>query len=147
MTDYMVEGLVKRRAALHGDMKRAQAELARMARDLETLDAALKIVAPDLDIPAIAPKMVKPPADWSRRGEMGRLCLDILRAAGKPLTTREIAAELIVRRGLTATPQLLNLMVRRVGGCLRDKRERGQVENAPTRGGLYLEWQLKQTGS
>lgn len=142
MTNYMVEGLMKKRAELHGELKRTQEDMARMARELETLDATLKIVAPDLDIPAIAPKMVKPPADWSHRGEMGRLCLDILRQAGKPLTSREIAAELIVRRGLTATPQLLNLMVKRVGGCLRDRRDQGLVENAPTRGGITLEWQL-----
>jgi len=36
MTDYMVTGLVKRRAALAGDMKCAQEALSQMARDLET---------------------------------------------------------------------------------------------------------------
>ena len=142
MTDYMVEGLVKRRAALAGEMKRTQAALAQMARDLETLDGALRIVAPDLDIPAIAPKMVKPPEDWSRRGEMSRVVLGMLRLSAKPLTAREMAAEMIVRRGLAATPQLVNLMTRRVATCLRDRRDQGLVENAPTRGGQWLEWRI-----
>ena len=146
MTDYMVEGLVKRRAALAGEMKRTQAALAQMARDLETLDGALRIVAPDLDIPAIAPKMVKPPEDWSKRGEMSRVVLGMLRLSAKPLTAREMAAEMIVQRGLAATPQLVNLMTRRVATCLRDRRDQGLVENAPTRGGQWLEWRISCNG-
>ena len=133
---------MKRRAALAGEMKAAQARMAQMARDLETLDNAIKLVAPDLDIPAIAPKMVKPPEDWSKRGEMSCQVFGILRASQKPLTSREIAAEMIVQRGLAATPKLLNLMTRRVAGCLRDKRERGLAENAETRGGQWLEWRI-----
>lgn len=142
MTDYMVEGLIKRRAKIAGEMKAAQERMAQMARDLETLDAALKLVAPDLDIQAIAPKFVKPPDDWSKRGEMSRQVFAILRTAGKPLTSREIAGQMIVNRGLAATPKLLNLMTRRVSSCLRDKRERGLAENAETRGGQWLEWRL-----
>ena len=138
----MVEGLVKRRAELAGEMKRLQARLAELARDLETLDGALRIVAPDLDIPAIAPKLVKPPEDWSKRGEMSRQVLAALRLSKKPLTAREIASQMIVERGLAATPKLLNLMTRRVAGCLRDKREQGLVENAPTPGGQWLEWRI-----
>ena len=142
MTDYMVEGLVKTRAELVGEMLRMQEQLACRARNLQTLDAALKLVAPDLDIPGIAPKMAKPPEDWSKRGEMSRVVFAILRTSQKPMTSREIAAEMIVQRGSAATPKLLNLMTHRVAGCLRDKREQGLVENAETRGGQYLEWRL-----
>lgn len=142
MTDYMVTGLVKRRSELAGEMLRAQAALGQMARDLETLDAAIKLVAPDLDIPAIAPKMVKPPEDWSKRGEMSRQIFAIMRVSGKPLTPREIAAQMIVQRGLASTPRLLALMTKRVSTCLRDRREQGLVRNAETRGGQYLEWEL-----
>ncbi len=138
----MITGLVKRRATLAGEMLRTQAALGQMVRDLETLDAALKLVAPDLDIPAIAPKMVKPPADWSRRGEMSRQVLTMLRLSAKPLTSREIAAQMIIGRGLAATPKLLNLMTKRVATCLRDRRDQGLVENAETRGGLWLEWRI-----
>lgn len=138
----MVTGLVKRRAELAGEMKATQARLGGMARDLETLDNAIKLVAPELDIPAIAPKMVKPPEDWSKRGEMSRQVFAIMRASQRPLTSREIASQMIVNRGLASTPKLLNLMTRRVAGCLRDKRERGLVENVETRGGLYLEWRI-----
>ncbi|MBA38443.1 MAG: hypothetical protein CMN61_08360 [Sphingobium sp.] len=142
MADYMVTGLVKRRAALAGDMKRAQEALSQMARDMETLDAAIKLVAPDMEIEAIAPKFVKPPEDWSRRGEMSRQVLSILRTSPKPLTAREIASRMIVDRGLAATPKLLNLMTRRVSTCLRDRREQGLVRNPDTRVGLWMEWEV-----
>lgn len=142
MTDYMVEGLIKRRAAIAGEMQAAQSRMAQLAADLETLDNALKLVAPDLDIPAIAPKMVKPPEDWSKRGEMSRQVFAIMRTANKPLTSREIAAQMVVNRGLAATPRLLNLMTRRVATCLRDRRDQGLVENIETRGGQWLEWRL-----
>ncbi|MEO1921611.1 MAG: hypothetical protein ABGW84_06970 [Sphingomonadaceae bacterium] len=142
MTDYMVEGLVKRRAKLAGEMKATQASLAQMARDLETLDNAIKLVAPDLDIPAIAPKMVKPPEDWSKRGEMSRQIFAIMRASQRPLTSREMAAAMIIQRGLASTPKLLNLMTRRVATCLRDRRDQGLVENVETRGGQWLEWRI-----
>ena len=142
MADYMVTGLVKRRAALAGDMKRAQEALSQMARDLEALDAAIKLVAPDMEIEAIAPKFVKPPEDWSRRGEMSRQVLSILRTSPKPLTAREIASRMIVDRGLAATPKLLNLMTRRVSTCLRDRREQGLVRNPDTRVGLWMEWEV-----
>jgi len=142
MTDYMVTGLIKRRAELAGEMKRTQAALGQMARDLETLDAAIKLVAPELDIPSIAPKMVKPPEDWSKRGEMSRVVLSIMRVANKPLTSREIAGQMIVQRGLAATPKLVGLMTKRVSTCLRDRRDQGLVGNVETRGGQYLEWVL-----
>lgn len=142
MTDYMVTGLVKRRAALAGDMQRTQEALAQMARDLETLDAAIRLVAPDLEIAAIAPKFVKPPEDWSRRGEMSRHVLSILRTSPKPLTAREIASRMIVDRGLAATPKLLNLMTRRASTCLRDRREQGLVRNPDMRVGLWMEWEV-----
>jgi hypothetical protein len=142
MTDYLIQGLVKRRAILAGDMKKAQNALSQMARDMEALDAAIRVIAPDMEIEAIAPKFTKPPADWSKRGEMSRVVLRLLRVATKPLTARELAGMMIVERGLAATPKMLNLMTRRVSTCLRDRREQGMVHNPDTRVGLWLEWEI-----
>ena len=55
---------------------------------------------------------------------------------------RAIAPEMVVDRGLSATPQLMNLITRRVATCLRDRRDQGLVENAPTRGWQWLEWRI-----
>jgi hypothetical protein len=142
MTDYMVTGMMKRRAELAGELTQLQARLGELARNLETMDAALKLVAPDLDIPAIAPRIIKPPEDWSKRGEMSRVVLSILRVSRKSMTSREIAAEMIVQRGLVATPQLLNIMSKRIAGCLRDKRDRGLVRVASDPQAFWLEYEI-----
>ncbi|MBK6297858.1 MAG: hypothetical protein IPF48_07720 [Sphingomonadales bacterium] len=142
MTDYMVTGLLKKRAAIAGEIKHHQESLARCAADLETLDATLRIVAPHLDIQPIAPKTFKPPAHWSKRGEMSRVVLDILRVARSPYTSRDIAAQMIVQRGMVATPQLLNVMSKRVATALRGLRDKGTVRNAGSPQAFWLEWEI-----
>ncbi len=52
------------------------------------------------DIKGQEPKAFRPPKDWSRRGEMTRIILSILRQAAEPLTTRDIALQLLVERAL-----------------------------------------------
>ena len=138
----MVTGLVKRRAEIAGEIGKLQTRMAECSRDLETLDATLKIVAPELDIPAIAPKMFKPPEHWSKRGEMSRVVLDILRVARGSMTSRDIAAQMIVQRGMAVTPKLANLMSKRVATALRTMRDKGMVRNPGSPTAFWLEWDL-----
>ena len=46
-------------------------------QDLGHIDATLRIVASDMAVEAIRPKAFRPPADWSKRGEMTRMVLAI----------------------------------------------------------------------
>ncbi len=142
MTDYVVTGLVKRRAELTGEIERAHETLRDMLVDLESLDATQLMFAPDFQVEAIKPKTFRPPKDWSRRGEMTRIILSILRQAAEPLTTRDIALQLLVERALDKSDQkLLRLMTKRVGVALRLQRHKGaaQCEQGP---GQYILWQI-----
>lgn len=138
----MVTGLVKRRKEIAGEIESLQGRMGQCVRDLETLDRALQLVAPDLDIQPIAPKQFKPPAHWSKRGEMSRTVLDILRVARGPMTSRDIAAQMIVQRGMATTPQLLNTMSKRVATALRTQRGKGTVRNADSPDKFWLEWEI-----
>jgi len=139
MTDYMVTGLVKRRAEIAGELRSAHDRVSKLVQDLAAIDAALAVVAPDMEVEAIRPKLFRPPDDWASRGQMGRLVLSILRQARDPLTTREIAAQMILERGLDAGDRkLLPLMVRRVGAALRHQRERGLVVSSEGPGNYQL---------
>lgn len=138
----MVTGLMKRRAEIAGEIGKLQARIGKCSRDLETLDATLRIVAPELDITAIAPKMFKPPEHWSRRGEMSRVVLDILRVARSSMTSRDIAAQMIVQRGMAVNPKLANLMSKRVATALRNMRDKGMVRNSGSPNAFWLEWEL-----
>jgi hypothetical protein len=145
MIDCVVTGLVKRRAELTGEIERTHENLRGMLADLEALealDATLLMFAPDFQVEAIKPKAFRPPKDWSRRGEMTRIILSILRQAAEPLTTRDIALQLLVERALDKSDQrLLRLMTKRVGVALRLQRHKGaaQCEQGP---GQYMIWEI-----
>ncbi|MCW3835451.1 hypothetical protein ACFQ1E_07080 [Sphingomonas canadensis] len=142
MTDYAVEALKRKRAETTGEIARCQARLEKLASDLAHIDGVLAILAPDLVQEAILPKVFTPPKSWSKRGEMSRTVLNILRTAKEPLTTREIAGMVMRQRGLPEPDSAsLNVMTRRVGHCLRDKREHGAVRSIEETG-LWLQWEI-----
>ncbi len=140
MTDYVLQGLTKRRAELAGELEGCHQRVAQLVRDLEHLDATIRLIAPDAEPEAIAPRF-RPPADWSHRGQMSRMVLAILRSAKQPLTSREIASQMVLQRGLALDDKLLRTMTKRVSTALRDRREQGLVrsEQGP---GLFALWQV-----
>jgi hypothetical protein len=113
-----------------------------MVLDLENLDATLLIFQPDFPIETIKPKAFRPPPDWANRGQMTRIVLSILRQASEPMTTRDIALEMLVERALDRSDQrLLRLMTKRVGVALRGQREHGAVQCRPGPGQFVL-WEI-----
>lgn len=141
MTDYALEALKRKRADMTGEIARCHAKLAELSDALEHLDATIRLFAPDFVQESILPKVFAPPKSWSKRGEMSRAVLSILRVAKGPLTTREIAAMIVQQRGLESDPGILNVMTRRVGHVLRDKREAGLVRSIEETG-LWLQWEI-----
>lgn len=141
MTDYVLTGLVKRRAEIAGDLARLHDEVGQAVRNLDHLDATIRIIAPDYEPETISAKMFRPPDDWSKRGQMSRMVLSILRTAKEPITAREIAGKMVLERGLAMDDKLLKLMTKRVGCALRDKREKG-VARVVDGGGMYQLWEL-----
>lgn len=146
MTDYALEALKKKRADMTGEIARCHARLQKLSEDLEHLDATLRLFDPDFVVESVRPKVFQPPASWSKRGEMSRAVLSILRVAKGPLATREIAAMIVDQRGLENSKPILDIMTRRVAGVLRDKRDRGIVRSIEETG-LYLQWEINRTGS
>lgn len=142
MSELIVTGLMKRRALLTYEIEQAHERLRQMVVDLENLDATLIQFDPKLEIETIKPRAFRPPKDWSKRGEMMRLIVSVLRRATEPLTTRDVAFELIVERALDKTDQkLIRLMSKRVGVALRHQRDAGRVISilGP---GQYNLWQI-----
>jgi hypothetical protein len=133
----IVQALVKKRAELSGDIETTHASLKRMIADVEKLDAD-----PTVQIEAIQPKAFRPPADWAKRGEMSRVCLDILGKAAEPMTTRDIAFQLLIERALDNNDlALLRLMTKRVRVAMRGQRDMGTVrsEQGP---GQHVLWEV-----
>lgn len=141
MTDYLLEGLKKARAETTGEIARCHATIQKLSKDLEHIDGVLALMAPDFVAESVLPKLFVPPKSWSKRGEMSRAVLSILRVAQGPLTAREIASMVVAQRGLDHDAGILNIMTRRVAGVLRDKRERGIVRSLEETG-LWLQWEI-----
>ena len=142
MTDYVVTGLVKRRAQMAREIEETHERLRCLVRDLEALDSTITQFDPSITIEAIKPRAFRPPADWSKRGEMSRLILSVLRCAAEPLTARDIAFELIVERALDKTDQrLIRLMAKRVAVALRHQKDNGLVRSHQGPGQYNL-WEI-----
>src|ERR1700744_4979987 len=142
MSELVLSGLVKRRAQLAGDIENPHEALRKMVLDLESLDATIVQFDPDFQVETIRPKAFRPPKDWANRGQMARLILSTLRQASEPLTTRDIALQLLIERALDKSDQrLLRLMTKRVGVALRGQRENGVVrcDQGP---GQYMLWRI-----
>lgn len=144
MADYVLLGLTKHRAWLAGEIENTYAKLRQLVADLEALDATLVQFDPDFPVETIKPKAFRPPADWAHRGEMSRIVLSILRNASEPLTTRDIAVEMLVTRALDKNDQrLLRLMTKRVGVALRHQRDNGLVRSSDGPG-QYKLWEVER---
>jgi hypothetical protein len=141
MSDIALEALKRKRAEITGQIARCHADLAKLSADLEHLDGTLRLFAPDFVAESVLPKVFTPPKSWSKRGEMSRAVLSILRVAKGPQSTREIAAQIVAQRGLEHDAGILSIMTRRVAHVLRDKREAGLVRSIEETG-LWLQWEI-----
>lgn len=144
MTDYVLTGLTKRRAELAGEIEATYERLRQLVASLESLDATILQFDPTYQVESIRPKAFRPPKDWANRGEMTRIVLSILRQAVEPMTTRDIALELLVVRALDKNDRrLLRLMTKRVSVALRLQRDKGSVR-ADQGPGQYQLWEIKK---
>ena len=144
MNTFVISGLVQRRAKLAGDIENTHTKLRQLVLDLENLDSTILQFEPDYQVEAIRPKAFRPPKDWANRGEMTRIVLSILRQSTEPLTTRDIALQMLIERALDKSDKrLLRLMSKRVGVALRNQRINGAVkaEQGP---GQYMLWEIER---
>lgn len=141
MTDHVLSGLVQRRAEMAGRITGLQTELHQLQADLACLDAVIRQFDPEYEIAAIRPKYRKAPTP-GEFGAMGRTVLDILRRVARPVSTPEIAKQMIAERGLDPTDRAMRRnMVKRVGMALRYQRTNGVVREAGAEGADIL-WEL-----
>ena len=101
---FIISGLTTKRAELSGIIADLEKRAAQHRADLVHIDAVLRLYGtaePEAIAPkAIAPKAVRKRNDWFKPGEPSRMVLDNLRVASAPLTSQQIAAQVMERRGL-----------------------------------------------
>ena len=101
-------------------MERERA-LDQLRADLAHLDGALRLPEPAYKPSAIRPqRRHSEHGRWFATGELGRLCLDLLRDAAEPLPAMEIARAVMRRRGMDSEDEAAPLRVETmIAGALR----------------------------
>lgn len=132
----LLHALIRKRAELAGKIEHNQLALRRLIGELDHIDATIRIFEPSVDVGQIPSRPV-PPRHAAFKGEVTRLVLKMLRETAEPLTSRDVARQLMKDRGLDPeSGELSVIMVKRVGACLRKHRLNGTVRNVPSEGRL-----------
>lgn len=142
--EHVLGGLTRKRAEIAGQIEHTQAALRKLVIQLDSIDAAIRIFDPQADLAMIAPKAY-PPRHAAFRGEMMRFVMGALRIAEEPVTSRDIALEVMKGRGLNPDDAELSITIRkRVGACLYKLKQQGVAREVPIAG--ELKGWLKQDG-
>ncbi len=127
MNEYVLPGLMKRRAETAGELEKAQARIRDLYADLAALDAVIRQFDPAYPVEAIQTRLRRDAAG-DEFSALGRTALDMLRQAGRPLATTEMAERMMVERGQdTGDTVARRDMIARVGRALRHQRAHGAV--------------------
>jgi hypothetical protein len=124
---FVISGLRAKRARLAGEIIQAQEIVATRTKELLALDAVIRLFTPDTN-----PEMI-PPIRPSTRGlffqyrELGRLCLSMMRRAGKPVTLEWIADAVIAAKGLPEDRHLRKHVTDTVRQSLMRQVQKGRV--------------------
>jgi len=132
-----ISGLLQRRAELVGEYEAARERLAELANDVDCVDRALRILGHE------GPTDVIPPEARSvalfQRNELRRTVFSILNQAAEPLSTRQIAAQIVrLHNKDEFDRRLMTDFVRRAGKALRVLRSRREVRSTQDQHGQHL---------
>jgi hypothetical protein len=96
----LVCGLKAKYAELLGQLEQCERRAEALRSEMAHVEATLRMFQGDWTPDTATGKRPYRPSRWSRRHQGTRLALTILREADKPLTTNEIALELLQRSGM-----------------------------------------------
>jgi hypothetical protein len=140
---HVISALREKRALISGLIEKLERKLEQHRADLTHIDGVLRLFQPDRD-----PDEIKPKRTYARRtryfakGELSRLVLEALRDAhGKPLSTDDLAGQMVAAKGFDATDSVLRSAIREQAlTALRAFRKRGAVEQMGL--GRGMRWKL-----
>ncbi|WP_323593550.1 hypothetical protein [Aliarcobacter butzleri] len=97
---HVISALVKKRAELRGDIIHYKQLIATLDKDLQTIDATIKIFDVDYDISSIKP-VIKSRNRFFNNGEAKVLVLEVLKNSEVPISTDKISDIIAVNRDLS----------------------------------------------
>ena len=92
---HVLSQLISKRAELKAEMNYLLKKANKLDKIIESIDVSIKVFDPEFNLDEIRDKQYRRKFQLFKHGEGNKLTLDILRRANKPLTTREIAKEIM----------------------------------------------------
>jgi hypothetical protein len=140
--DLTIQGLLRKRGELAGQVEATRAHLTAMMTDLQNIDAALRVFRPDIELDEL-PEGTVPAPLTGFRGEIQRFLLDELRKANGPQSTFDLADKIMAKRGVDPNDRIHATLVRkRTGYALAKLRKAGKVTSMQSHRATPLEWTL-----
>lgn len=140
---HVISALVKKRAELRGDIIHYKQLIATLDKDLQTIDATIKIFDVDYDISSIKP-VIKSRNRFFNNGEAKVLVLEVLKNSEIALSTDKIADIIAIKRNLsfenkTDKSNFQKSILLALNTCLSN----GIVEKV-SKDGLSIVWKIKE---
>lgn len=140
---HVISALVKKRAELRGDIIHYKQLIATLDKDLQTIDATIKIFDVDYDISSIKP-VIKSRNRFFNNGEAKVLVLEVLRNSSLPMSTDKISDIIAVNRDLsfenkTGKSNFQKSILLALNTCLSNN----LVEKV-SKDGLSIIWKIKE---
>ena len=129
---HVVSALRNKRAELAGMVGQLEQQLARQRTNLAHLDATMRLFDPEIRPQEIRPRQQRAHSTWFRQGECLRLIYDGLRDAPGPLTTRELAEQIMRAKAIPAGDDRSRELIQKtvLGSLNRAKETIARVEAA-----------------
>lgn len=141
---HTVNGLLQKRADLFNEAERLRDRLAEIRNDLGALDRTLTVLGYTGDLDAAMPRQKREVIFG--KGELSKAIYGELRTATGPLSSRDIAREIVAMRGEDARDRkYLSELTKRVSKALRQMRAEGNVRSAADAKG-NLVWKRSAAG-
>ena len=140
--DLTVQGLIRKRAEMAGQVTALQAQLGELISAMSHIDASIRVFKPEIELDDL-PERLAPAPFTGFRGEIRRFLLDTLRQANGPQTTFDLARAVMEKRGLDPDDKItFKLIAHRTGYSLAKLRRAGKVTSQRVGHGALLEWEL-----
>ena len=140
---HALSALVSLRNEFAGKLITLQQEIDRITSDVNTLDAAIKIVDPDFKLTTLKAKRTrKKNVFFGKHGEASRFVLNVLRESLKELSTNEITEIAITQKGLNRSIIDLRALKACILTTLSRQRVKGIVVEAGRDEDGTIKWKL-----
>ena len=111
---HVISALRQKRAEISGQVHDLERKVQRLRATLASIDSTIRVFSPDLDPESIEPKRLYRRTRFLGKGELKRLCLDMLRTATEPLPANLMAQQAMATKGLQSdvsiTERVLTIM-------------------------------------